>query len=200
MRNALAILATISIVATQALSQARPPSPPKENKASVETTRTARMLALRRTRELVSSIEEMQDSAARSASLSAIADLVWDDDRPFARELFQKALDICATSTSKNVAFEYGEVFAHLAKRDGAWVANALIGLSPSLRRMLAPSTATFLLESNTDAALDVIESNYGDSDLTSAVLILRKLRQRDTNAADSAYLRLEGVPSLVES
>jgi len=128
------LLAVIQSGQAQQPSQEVNRSPAKKTDSSLlspkmSTEQRERMVA--RVRSFADRILDFQDDRTKIIALADLANLLWRDDEPFARQLFQKALDLCipktegalpeSKQTARLLTSLRHQVIARIAKCDAGW-------------------------------------------------------------------------------
>jgi TonB family protein len=154
-------------------------------------------------RSLANKILSLRDIRAKSIGVARMADVVWSNDEPYARSLFEKALS--ATSNQQDNSADIKllpglrrRVIVILARRDSEWAkrlidAAAQTGDSEQdskTRSAMNLSAAKSLIEADPDLAVKFAERSLRES-MTPAFLEFElNLRKTDKAAANALFLQ----------
>ncbi len=164
-----------------------------------------RQVAVSRVRDFAERILAFNDLKIKTIALARIANLLWVDDEPYARQLFTKAVDLSApqnetSSTSSKLkpgelTYLRRQVIAQIARRDAA--------LAKRLTEADVASNNTFnSMQTNVETALDLIlngdsksAADFAGRSLQSGVSpwivsVLKELRRRDEPTANALFLK----------
>jgi len=165
------------------------PTPVSGSKADLEadTVAQSRKRAVLHVHDFVDRVFDFRDEKAKIRTLVTLADLLWKDDEPYARQLFLKAFDLLkaltlsaakgatasaeSKQTTMDLAYLRQEIITRIARRDAA------------LARRLADADTTSD-SPDTDAAAGV-ETHLG--------IALNLVKDKPAEAVESAEQSLQG-------
>lgn len=154
-------------------------------------------------RSLAQKILALQDVKAKTMGAGRIADLIWTQDQPYARELFEKALSLTAASGAngdrKRQASLRRSVIALISRRDAEWAMRLIDAPSDSEasatdsknRSLMNLSTALSLLEDGPDKAMPFAERCLEGGFSLGLLQFLTELRKTDEAGANQFFLRV---------
>jgi TonB family protein len=172
-----------------------------------ETAVEDRASTLYLTRGMADKILSLRDIKAKSIGVARMADVVWSQDEPYARSLFEKALSVTSNgegnADTKLLSALRRRVIVILAHRDSEWAKQLIDGSARSgdsvqdstVRSGMNVSAAQSLLEADPDLAVKFAERSLGGG-ITPAFLEF-ELNLRKTNPAAADALFLQALASL---
>lgn len=161
-----------------------------------------RQLVLYRVRSLVEKTLALQDVRAKANGVSRLADLLWQDDEPYARQLFEKALAFTeAKGEAKEAslrAYLHRNLIVLIAKRDSNWAKHLIesaasdsnANQSLDERSGLYVDIASSLVKDNPDTAVEFAGRSLQTSVTPSLIWFLKELRQTKEAAANQLFLQ----------
>jgi len=180
---------------TQTVSQTQRIGPVSKDDSISEK----RKLALLSVHSLANNILGFDAKTAKPVALARLADLIWKDEEPYARQVFSAAIDVCAPKTASTV--EERKVFVELRRQVISLLARHDPGWAKRLIQEDGSAQAAERMEDNFATAYDMLEKESAKS-LTFAELSLQdgvfpymssyllKLRSRDEPAANALFLK----------
>jgi TonB family protein len=152
---------------------------------------------------LAEKISQMRDFRAASYQLARIADLIWNRNPTYARELFIRSLEKAAFNEEDSEAEKLlknearRRIFSLIVKRDSTWAGQLIDAIATKTK---AREESCQNSELNVAAALDLVEDNpklaatFAARSLQNGVsanfvTLLQKLRQENRDSADKLFL-----------
>jgi hypothetical protein len=178
--------------------------------AAAGTSMQSRQLAVLRVHSFAQNIFGFKSRTSKPLPLAQLADLLWKDDEPYARQLFGAAIDLSSTSSeresqeAKLMVELRRSVISLIARHDAEW-AKRLISTEDS-------SQAAERMEDNFSVAYDSLAKEpakavtFAELSLRDGVFpymssLLLKLRARNEPAANALFLqsleRLVAMPAV---
>lgn len=161
-----------------------------------------RQLVLYRVRSLVEKTLALQDVRAKTNGVSRLADLLWQDDEPYARQLFEKALAFTQPKGDAKEAnlrsYLQRNLIILIARRDPNWakhlIESAASGdnTTQSLDEQgdLNVEIASSLVKDNPDTAIEFAERSLQRSVTPALIEFLKELRQTKEATANQLFLQ----------
>ncbi|HEX8139027.1 MAG TPA: hypothetical protein VF544_15775 [Pyrinomonadaceae bacterium] len=202
-------LALLLSLAGTALCQQPPPArrsrPAAANPASNskdEEARQRRVLAVLRVHGFAERVFAFNDVSLKATTLAHLANLLWKDDEPYARQLFTRALDFYNTAVStsdvKPRDTAWRRVVMLIARRDPAWARRLTdarltsegVAEGSSARLETDFNIASALAQDSPEQATEFAERSLrgGVSPFMYALLI--QLRTKSEPAANALFLK----------
>jgi hypothetical protein len=193
------------LVFTTALGQT--PAKKPENKPAERTDlQQTRLFNIVQVKKFAERALSFQDLRTQVVTVSRLADLLWNDDEVYARQLFSKALDACsvAEATASNIDGKISkrgitsirrQIIGYISRHDAKWAQrlidsdlfSAASGYSPSQANV---ETAYDLARNNDNSrAVDFAERSLNGGVSPWIVGVLVELRRTDQKSADSLFL-----------
>jgi TonB family protein len=173
-----------------------------EAKQDSQSDDQQRQAVLYRVRGLAEKTLALQDIRFKTIGIARIADLLWQYDEPYARQLFEKALSFTEAKgeikAPKSLFYLRRNLIVMIATRDRSWakhlVENAAsdesLNLSLEEQSELNIEIASGLLEDDPRTAAEFAARGLQRSVTPSFIWFLKKLRQRDEAAANQLFLQ----------
>lgn len=174
-----------------------------------------RLLNIARVKKFAERALDFRDLRTKAATVSRLADLLWDDDEPYARQLFSKALDACfvageGSSASEEKTSKRGSqektskrdvasirrlIIGYISRRDVKWAQRLIdsdlfseaAGYSGSQANI--ETAYDLALNSKTKSAADFAERSLNGGVSPWIVGLLVELRRTDQKLSDSLFL-----------
>ena len=207
LRSLLAILfmGTLTGVSTQAQN------------TNIKTVRTSgnvddqrqqtRLLDVVRVRKFAERAFDFKDLSTKAITVSGLADLLWEDDEPHARQLFSRALDACSIEktakpsdgklTARGAASIRRRVIGFISRRDAKWAKKLIDSDLFAEAHTYSGSQANIetaydlALNKNASGAIDFAERSLKGGVSPWIVGLLVELRRTDELRSDSLFLRV---------
>lgn len=205
MKTRLCLLLLILLASQRALAQQpakkaqpdlREPIPTSSSATRKEAAADERKQRLSRVYSLSETILAFRDPPLRALNLARLAALLWQEDEPYSRRLFQRALDLSAPQLNvsddeaRRLLTRRARIVSLIAHRDSAW--------AQRLNREATTSRDNFRVASDllTDDPGKAVE--FADRSLSRGVdpgmySLLLQLREKDEVAANALFLRTVG-------
>jgi len=210
-RKILGLLAfvTISGLSVSAQNQDIPPKVKLTNsvRASESQPEELRLLNIVRVKQFAERALDFKALNTKAITVSRLADLLWQDDEPYARQLFSKALDACTVEKSgstgdgklsrRGVASIRRQIIGYLSRRDAKWakqiIDSDLFSEADKYSGSQANIETAYDLAINNDAksAVDFAERSLKGGVSPWVVGLLVELRRTDPERADSLFLQV---------
>lgn len=186
-----------------------PASPSAAAASKDEEAAQQRVLAVLRVRSFAERVLTYNDVSLKMTTLAHLANLLWKDDEPYARQLFSKALgfyEAASTSEARPRATAWRRVIMLIARRDPAWAKRlsdaALAAESAGQQSTSRPLRTDFniayeMVKENPEQASEFAERSLRGGVSPSMHALLLQLRLRDEAAANALFLKtLDGLLS----
>jgi hypothetical protein len=205
-------LAVLLSLAGSGLGQqpARRPGPPAKPSSAPnskdEEAKQQRILAVLRVRSFAERVFAFNDVSLKATTLAHLANLLWKEDEPYARQLFTKALDFysnaVATSEVKPRATAWRRVIMLIARRDPAWAKRLTdAALASESSEQNSSQNSSSQLQTDFSIAYDMVKDNpeqapeFAERSLRGGVnpamhALLLQLRTRNEAAANALFLK----------
>lgn len=206
MRKCVAVLLTSSCLAVNLSAQtSRPPDQTnlaRDGAVALSALSGAdRESVFYRIRGMVEDISSFQSPAVKADGLSRMADIIWRQDEPYTRALFNKALGLTDVTGddkgSKALSHLRRDIIARIARHDAGWaellidevLARADERQGAAERRELNVETAKRLQADDPKLAADFASRSLQGGVSPEFVWLLKSLRQRDEAAANRLFM-----------
>lgn len=149
----------------------------------------------------------LRDIRIKVRAVARLADLLWKDDEPYARQLFSKSLELCSLKSEPSSMDKQAtarlrrEVIAIIAKRDPNLAKHLIDGVEETQgadkaaradERMQADfKTAYDLLKGESDKSIEFAERSLRNGISPDMYSLLILLRLRNESAANELFLRV---------
>lgn len=178
-------------------------APKTETEEAAALKAAERAQALQRVRGLEAQFLEMKRADVRVVSVARLADLLWKDDEVTARQLFSKALEMCAPkggdppAEAASKATLRRNVLSILVKRDAVLVKRLIDEEAQDSDEAGATARAGTdfkiaydFLKTEPDKSIEFAERSLRGGIPEGLYSLLLLLRQKDSRAADALFLK----------
>jgi hypothetical protein len=207
-------LCTLAVFALSHSAFAQQPSqkvtgPPKDSVAvsNSESDPVAQQhkIAVQRVSAFADHVLAFNKVEVKAWALARLADLLWKEDEPYARQLFSKSLDVCAPKSGstpteiQTAGLIRRDIIDVIATRDANWAKRLIDANSTaygndearaSARMDANFSTAYDLLKSEPGKSVDFAERSLRDGVPPGMTSLLIMLRLKDEKAANALFLK----------
>src|SRR6185369_15926521 len=130
------LVVCLMLVSFGAITRTKAQSPritaPNVEQSVNDPLREKRLLSVIRVMKFADRALSFKDLTVKVLTISKLADLLWDDDQPYSRQLFVKALDACDNQkdsvqsterklTVRGIASLRRQVIGYISRRDVSW-------------------------------------------------------------------------------
>jgi hypothetical protein len=189
-------------------SQSKPKKPSsKISSAEPEQLAQQRKLLVLRVYGFTEQLLALRDNKIKIRAIARLGELLWKEDEPYARQLFTKALELCAPKSEatdadrQSIARLRREVIAIIAKRDSNLAKHLIDGVEETQdtdkvasadERMQANfKTAYDLLKSEPDKSIEFAERSLRSGISPDMYSFLILLRLKNESAANALFLKV---------
>jgi len=164
--------------------------------AKKEAAADERKQRLTRIYNLSETILVFRDPPIRALTLARLAALLWQEDEPYSRHLFQRALDLSAPqsnladSEGKRVSTRRGRIVSLIAQKDSAWAQRLNRGATTSSDNF---RVANDLVKDDPQKAFEFADKSLSAGVHPGMYSLLLQLRAKDEAAANALFLRTLG-------
>jgi hypothetical protein len=166
--------------------------------SEADSPREKRKFIVHRVHGFAETIASFNDVGVKSMALARLADLLWKDEEPYARQLFEKALGFTASNANvsrkdlRELSFVRRQIIAVIARRDPGWakkLTEAETENSDAERMEANFNVAYGLLERDSVRVVDFAERSLGGGVHPGMFSLLNQLRLKDEPAANALFL-----------
>jgi len=201
LRRTLFSSLTIAAIFASATTLGQTPRKKPDKTAEPTDLQQTRLFNLIQVKKFAERALSFKDLSTQVLTVSRLANLLWDDDEVYARQLFTKALDACSLAeataskaSKRGVISTRRQIIGYISRRDAKWAQrlldsdlfSAADGYSASQANV---ETAYDLARDNNTGAVDFAERSLKGGVSPWIVGVLLELRRTDQKSADALFL-----------
>ena len=206
------LVVCLMLVSYGAIARTKAQSPkvtaPNVEQSVDDRLREKRLLSVIRVMKFADRALSFKDLTVKVLTISQLADLLWDDDQPYSRQLFVKALDTCNNQkdsdqsterklTVRGIASLRRQVIGYISRRDVSWAKELIDAGTVAEREAINSSQA------NIETAYDLARnsdiksaSEFAERSLETGVSpwivgVLVEIRRSDPTRADLLFVQV---------